>query len=317
MSQLTFDNHEDWLAARRRFIGSSDAPAILGYGYANQSKMSVYADKTCEADARFSKSTQARLDLGKIGERFVLAVFEQETGFPVITNEKPTICVHDELNYVAASVDAYTEPAPGVRRIVEAKMVMNREAWSEWDGNNPPLKHSIQVQHQLFCAGLSRGYLVGWTGDQVRIFEIDRHEEFIQTLRKHIDDFWWNHVVPRIPPTVDGSEATKAAIYRMFPQSGDYAIALGVADEEVLERYEQVRSQIKELEATELELGNRLRMKLGDASYGISPNGRCISWKTVPVREHMVKARIDRRLLLHKSLPKGVNIVLKAVSAAS
>jgi predicted phage-related endonuclease len=309
MNVLQFESREDWLVGRRKCIGSSDTPAILGLGYANQSKFSVYTDKTTDVPPRFDKATKARLDRGQIGERFVLSMFEESTGMQVFTNTKPTICMHPTLEFVGASLDAYVEPAQTVFRSVEAKLVMNREAWREWEGENPPLRHAIQVQHQLWCTGWPRGYLVGWTGDQVRIFEIDRNDEFLAKLEPILRQFWFEYVLPRNPPPIDGSQATNAALLRLFPKSEDYAIALGTTEEELIEKMDRTKARIKKLEAIESELANRLKLKLGDAAYGVCPNGRCVSWKSYEVNEYMVKAQTKRPLLFPKRLPKGVSVV--------
>lgn len=309
MSATEYPSRDAWLAARRKVIGSSDARALFGCGYSGESPLSVYASKVSDEPERRSEAEQKRLRKGQIGEEFVLRLFEEQEGIGVSQHREPCLYRNPNVPYVGASLDAWT-PGRSGNEVVEAKLV-GRHAAHEWEDDHPPLGHMIQVQHQLWCTGWKSGYLVGWDGaDDVKVYRIARNDDFIELLHEKCHRFWHNHVLPRIPPEPDGSDGSAEAIRRLFPVDSGAVVALGHEEDELLAELGQIKEQAKQLEKRRGEIENRVKMLLGEATYGVLPSGRAVSWKLQERAEYTVKASSYRVLRVHEKQPKELRNVV-------
>src|SRR5690606_34839078 len=92
--------------------------------------------------------------------------------------------------------------------------------------------------------------------------------------------FWEGHIVPRIPPAPDHSDASAEAIRRLFPVASGEVVDLRDDREltRIAEELEAAKVACKEAEQRKAELENRLKLAMGDASYGVLPDGSCLSY---------------------------------------
>jgi putative phage-type endonuclease len=61
----------------------------------------------------------------------------------------------------------------------------------EWEDETPPMVYQLQVQHEIACGGFkwgALGVLVG--GNQLRVFEYERHEAAIEKIEREVQEFW-------------------------------------------------------------------------------------------------------------------------------
>lgn len=300
----TFTDRDEWLAARCSVIGSSDVPALLGLGYAGQNAMTVFASKRGQVEQRFTKATQKRFEKGRIGERFVLDMFRLETDLDPVHTSLPAICYHPTLDFLGASLDAYVVES-GEHCAVECKMVGGK-AWMDWADDEPPVRHAVQVQHQLLCTGWNRGYLVGWTGEECKIYEIHRQESLLELLAEKLTRFWHDNVLAGVAPPLDGSEATAEALRMLWPHDKGDVVELGEAEVGLYNRIGEIDSSLKALKAEQEEAKSRIKLLLGDASYGVLPTGAAVSWKTQERKGYYVEPGESRVFRRHDRLPKGV-----------
>ena len=299
---IQFPDRESWLEGRRTMIGSSDVRAIFGQGYSGENKLSVYADKVATEPRRDPKALLKKFRAGHRAERLVLETYADEMEVEVHQHEEPTIYRHSELDFLGSTIDGWTFGETG-KEVVEAKFI-GHHAVHQWKGVHPPLGHALQVHMQLVCTNWHRAWLVGWTGEESFIFQIDRHEQFRSFLLRELTAFWHDHVLARIPPTVDGSDASAEAIRRLFPVDDGAVIDLGESHGELVSRLDRIKAREKKLEAMRKEAENRLRMAMGEASYGVLPDGRCVSLKLQERRGYFVEPTSFRKLYVHKSIPK-------------
>jgi len=273
---ITLRDRDEWLHERRKHIGASDAPVILGHGYASQSPFTVFQSKMGH-DLAPTEAEAKRFERGHICEKFALQLFTLETGIEVETEDN-VICVSDEDPWMAASRDGVVV---GSGAPVEAKMVSSwmRREWLEGGKEVIPLNHHIQLQHQMFVTEKDHGWLVGVADGTPMIREVPRNDRFIAAMREKLRRFW-DCVLEGREPEIDSSAATKRMIKALYPDDlggvaplpADVA-CFGQAREELLAMKKEIGEAIDFCE-------NRLLAAIGDSTYGYGPDGRIVySWK--------------------------------------
>jgi predicted phage-related endonuclease len=261
----------------------------------------VYADKTGAEPRTIDDATQEAFDLGHIFEPSIIRAFARVQGRQAIHVDPPQTWFHADHPFIGASLDAYSVDAGGHESVVEAKTIMHD--WEEWlDG--PPVKHWVQVQHQLACTGWLRGWLVGWDGRKLHVHEIERDEKFIGDLITLLKWFWQRHVEPRVPPPIDDTRATAAALARIYPRDTGTIIEVGGEVDGWLARRRELDERIGQLEAEKREIENRMKAEIQDASYAVTPSGKAVSWKIQRRKSYTVKESEFRVLRELDRLPK-------------
>lgn len=189
-------------AKRRKYLGSSDAPAIVGVN-PWRNAADVYWDKIRPPSDNESKPLSDAVIVGNMCEQAVLEWFSRETGKKILRNQQR---VH-ENGTMAASFDALVV---GEDEAVEAKTTgivspLNKEEWGEIETDQVPNHIIIQCQHQMAVLPQIKvvwvPVLLGGVG--FRKYRIERNDDLIAYLEKEEIDFWKNHVETRIPPPDD------------------------------------------------------------------------------------------------------------------
>ena len=68
---------------------------------------------------------------------------------------------------------------------------------------------------------------------------------------------------------------------------------------------EQIKEEMRNLNTCKRAYEQSVKAAIGDHEYGVLPDGRVFSLRTVVREAHEVKRSEYRRLLLHKSQPKS------------
>lgn len=301
---ITYPDREAWLEGRRKFIGSSDARAILGHGYAGENALAVYADKVSDEPRRISGSQASLFEAGNELEAAILKLFSTRTGKAVNRYEVPSTHLHPTIPFIAASLDGWIEGEDGFES-VEAKFVNSHMA-HEWRGEHAPLKHAIQTQFQLLVTQWKRGHVVGLVDGELIVFTVERNDKFCEWLTERVEQFWANHIVPRVPPQPDGSDSSAEAIRRLFPEDNGEMIDLPTTFDELVAKLDRIKAREKKLEEMRGELENRLMLAMGEASYGLLTDGRCVSLKLQERRGYYVQPTSFRVLRFLKKAPGTV-----------
>ena len=99
--------------------------------------------------------------------------------------------------------------------------------------------------------GLSIG-LLSWGGfaclkmgarkDMLERVDRERNERFIVKLMERIDWFWRKHVLPRIPPKADDSEASRKALLQMHPTDNGRVYVLPSTTVQLLADYREAKA---------------------------------------------------------------------------
>lgn len=228
-------NRQEWLAWRKKGIGSSDAPVVMGVSPWG-TKMDLYEQKVSDT-VEEDESNQYVKDLGNeaepkirslfsllMADDFQVALLEMD-GFPLIASlDGRSICK---------------------TKIIEIKL-SGKEDFEGAQKGKVPEKYIPQIQHQLMvskaevCYFLSYSYAAykeskAVTADNLAIVEVKPDKEYQATLMQEELKFWQENVVPKRPP---------------IPGDKDYKPLRGVAKE--VKKWKSIKAKIDDLE-TQLE----------------------------------------------------------------
>jgi putative phage-type endonuclease len=274
----------EWLEARRVGIGGSDA-ATLFDANPYQSRLGLYYDKIGQGEPDDGKSEAAMW--GTLLEPAVRAAYEMRTGRRV--REGLVMARHPEPDVpLIANTDGTIDPVPEYSGfgVYEGKVSFQPgrttatagglviASWAEGEG--PPLYHQIQGQAYLAVSGLQ------WVGfacfmpddvrfhrDPMRRVDMQRNDRFIEVLCEEARRFWREHVLPRVPPPADGSEATFKALRYAFPKDNGRVFIMPPDVAETAAKYRAAKNRESEAEKEAKALGNVLRQAMGSAAYAL------------------------------------------------
>jgi putative phage-type endonuclease len=276
----------EWLQARRKGIGGSDAAAICGVN-PWRGPLSVYLSKIGEApDADANEAMEWGTEL----EDTIAKVFSRRTQQKV--KRCNMILQHNDYDFMLANVDRFTlDDEEGEWGVLEVKNVgeYRREDWA--DGAVPEY-YEIQGQHYMAVTGANYVWfapLIG--GNKMQPVKVMRSERAITSLIKIERDFW--HLVEtRTPPPIDDSvEATKV-LKALYPRSEKTSVVL---DSKLVENLRRLRDQKSDLERELRGLENQIKLQMAEAEEAYIPGAEkpVITWKggTVPIfQEKLFKA---------------------------
>ncbi len=172
---------DEWLEWRRKGIGGSDAPAIIGLDR-YRSAFDVYADKL---GLKQEQPDNEAMRQGRDLEEYVASRFCEYTGKKV--RRRNAILQHPEYPWMIADIDRCVV---GENAGFEAKTtsVLNRTKFSQ--GEFPP-NYYVQCMHYMAVTGAERWYLAVLVLNKAfHVFTIERDEAEIQALIAAEKDFW-------------------------------------------------------------------------------------------------------------------------------
>ncbi|CEH29360.1 hypothetical protein AM501_20325 [Aneurinibacillus migulanus] len=280
---------DEWLAWRRQGIGGSDVGAICGVDK-RKSALAVYLEKIGQTIER--EDTEA-MHFGRVLEEVIADEFTRRTGYKL--QRRNAILQHPNMEWAIGNIDRLimdAERGNGVLEIKTASEYMRKE----WEEEGVPEVYQLQLQWYLYVTGLSWGAFAVLIGGNTFHYQIiERDEELIELSVQICGHFWHNHVLTRIPPLPDGSEAATELLGHMYPEGeADSVTVLPDEAEELIARWEQADRDIQEAETHKREAENRLKVLIGRHETGITGEHR-ISWKNISRRTVDVKALKEKR----------------------
>jgi predicted phage-related endonuclease len=249
-----FDSRIPWLVGRDKYIGSSDAPALLGCGYAGDSLSSKYAEKVHGVKRSFSAASRDAMQVGSILEAGIIDIFAtRHPEWNVSKGRAFQFEVSKKHPFLCASLDGWATHGDD-RIVIEAKCVSAGNAY-EWRENSAPIKYIVQVQHQLIVTGCKRGVIVALVGGEYEERWIERDEDLIEQMLIVYRRFW-ECVKTRTPPEDDSPIAFESL---QVERDIGYGKQLGK------EASDKVREVLK-LQDEETKLARRLAIAKSDVS---------------------------------------------------
>lgn len=279
---------QEWLEARTKGLGGSDAAIVLGL---NKWKTSfeLWLEKTGQVIPNENQSEAAYW--GTMLEELVAKEFERRTGKKV--RRRNAIFKHPEYPYIIANIDRFVV---GEKAILECKTTSAYNA-DEWKNDEIPEAYIVQAQHYLGTLGpeYKKAYFAVLIGGQKFLWkEIERDEELINMIFEAEKQFWHEHVEKNVPPALDGSSAAEEYLKKRYADAErGKTVDLKHEYKSKIEELLSLKETIKQLEEQEKALENEIKNELKDAEYGMVGNYQ-ISWKTI------VSNKVDSKKLKEK-----------------
>ncbi len=279
-------SHEEWLKWRKKGIGGSDVSAILGINKWT-SAIDLWLDKTNQKNDPVE--VNEAMTWGTILEPVIRDHFAAVTGKPV--TEVKAMLQHPNHPFMIADVDGVTTDDNDNPAILEIKVSSEykRDEWSE----GVPTYYQTQVQHYLCVTGVSKAYvavLIG--GNSFRIYEVDADPE-VQQMLIAVEKNFWNMVQNMIRPDMDGSDAAKDLLDRIYVGGIEEEINLPDEALEWVDAYLEAAADEDSAKAKKLEASNHIKEIMGDYDKA-KCMGHSISWKPV------TSERLDTKALKEK-----------------
>lgn len=318
-------DREAWLQARG--IGSSDAATLLGHG--RESRLELWGRLTGRIAAASNDNRYLRL--GHALEPFIHRETEDELGTSLVNPGDFTIFRSKQRPWQTATPDRFiTDPDRDLQPVLaklgtgeraqqagpakalaylihrgvllgpaEFKAVFHQT--QEWD-DEPPARTLIQVQHQLAVQHMEQAWVIALiSGDELRVYRVQRHERLIARILEAEEEFW-ALVQSDTMPAIDGTEHSRAALGKLYPQDRGGQMVLGPEFVQVHRRLVAVKADIQKLTGERTALENVLKGQLGEVRRALIPgaqeDGRpaAYQWATVNKPAFSVKATQYREL---------------------
>ena len=259
---------------RARGIGASEIAAVIGLD-PRRDRFSIYAAKLglINRDA-----PNQRMLRGKYFERGVAAYYGDVTGRQ--TEWFDETVQHPDREWQVCSPDAWV--LENRRKVggMDSKTVAwdQRGLWGE-DMDTVPAHIVCQCQWSCSTTDLPWWDVAACFGlDDIRIYRVNRDPKIEAVLLEEGDRFWRENVLARVPPPIGGNEDAKEYLRQAFPKHRDPLRAATAEEEALILRFIAAKAAAKEAEAQESELGNVLKLSIGDAE-GIQARAGRATWR--------------------------------------
>ena len=210
VTMKTFRGREDWLQARRGFIGGSDASAVVGLN-PYKDNVTLWLEKTGQAVAE-DISEKPYVKYGTQAEDHLRELFKLDFPEYQVFYEPDNMWFNDRFPFAHASLDGWLADQDGRQGILEIKTTnilqsMQKEKWNQ----RIPDNYYIQLLHYLMVTEFDFAILKAqlkfdYGGDIVmhtRHYMIERSEveqdiEYLQYSEKT----FWEQVQARKQPAL-------------------------------------------------------------------------------------------------------------------
>lgn len=275
-----------WLEERKTFIGASESPAILGVGYATESPWSVWARKVGIEQEAITDELLDCFEWGHAMQPVAISMFEKRTGLICRNLGEFTVQRHPYFPWMGATLDAVTTDEDGLA-VVEIKNVGEHNG-DDWKGDEPPLRVSVQLQHQMAVYGVTHGYAVAAVGGaKLRWHRMERNEAFIAAMIPRLEQFW-GLVKSQTPPEADASEACRQVLLKLHPADSGGVVELPDEADKWDRQLRRAKEHVKKCQQIIDLRENQIKDALGEATFGTLPSGGRYSWKTQTRKAHTV-----------------------------
>lgn len=292
---------EQWLKLRRKGIGGSDASVVMGKN-PWRSIQQLWEDKTGKTPIQ--ENSNEYTYWGNVMEGIIRKEFMNRTGLKV--RQKHFMMFHPQFQFMFADVDGIVTDERGEKCIFEAKTVSQYRE-EEWRDGKIPVEYMMQVQHYLAVCEMQKAYIAALIGGNHFIYHTILRDEGMIAELVHAEKQFWNYNVKcDIRPEIDDSSATKDFLDKKYRDSVKDSVKLDRSLEAVLKQYQEVESQLKDMEQKKNGLSNQLKAALGEHEEGRLENGQIVRWK-----------RIEKKLVDAKKLKAEQPEIYKQYSNVS
>ena len=241
---------------RTKYLGGSDAAAIMGVGAYERTPLVCYLAKTGQLVGEpMSADKQKFLARRKRWEGPIFEMLKEEFGAKIVAENQRYI--DPEFDYMAAEIDFEWVAANGSTQNGEVKTVSpfaygEKSGWGEAGTSDIPVHYAAQVMWGLMVTGRRAcivGAMIGL--DSFVFYNIERDEETIAAMRATAVTFWTDHVLKRVPP----DPISLSDVMNLTARMTGKPVALDAPTLEALRKIQAIRETRKamEFETEELE----------------------------------------------------------------
>lgn len=317
MAAIAIKSEAEWLSVRESFVGGSEI-ASLFYAYqlpdGSEVVRHAYEEQPLDATplgclSNFRSATglynekaglvmpedfsSERVDAGRFIEPALAEWSKKKWGWPI--RKVRRYLSHETVDGWGASLD-YEIHGDGETGVpVEFKNIDWLVFQREWvcDGEEiiaPPLKYSLQLQHQMGGTGADHGWIVVCVGgNELKRGRIARHEPTQARIAEAVSAFWAGVRSETAPIAV----ADYGAVAKAFAE-GDKALALDLTEDEsfpdLCSRYVRRKADLDAIEKDVERLKGQIAIRLGEATKA-KTRGYRLSWPVVRREAKLIPAR--------------------------
>lgn len=277
-------------------LGGSDIGPLLGLS-PYKTALQLWAEKVCMGSGGAKDALHLRF--GHYVEPFIAQEYERQTGLRTVIHE-PAI-FHPDEDFMYAHVDrlvlsgAQERSAQGqlghAQTLLECKTasVYKKDEWGEPGSDQVPASYLVQCVWYMAITQCKRADLAVLLGNQdFRIYQIQRDMELENLVLDHARQFWFDHVLSKVPP----SPVTEEDIRTLYPKEVSGHVV--EADHELLaslKSYKTTQAKISELTDQCDALRQNILKRMGEAEKITSNNKVLATWKSSkPARRLDTKA---------------------------
>ena len=211
MRTYSFSSRDEWLKARKNYIGGSDAAAVLGMN-PYKTNVELWEEKTGISEPE-DISDRPYVKYGHDAEEHLRELFRLDFPRYQVFYDPDTFLVNDKYPWAHASVDGLLRDQEGRLGILEIKTtnIMQSMQKEQWDDRIPD-NYYLQVLHYMMVLeadfAVLKAQLKYEFKDslflQTRHYFIERSdvEEDIRILRNAEQKFWKDVVDKRRPAVI-------------------------------------------------------------------------------------------------------------------
>lgn len=275
---------------RSQGMGGSDIGCLFGVGF--KTKVELYLEKA----EGFDFHTDTRMRFGQLAERWVFEDYLTLTEAEEVGDGDFLVRAADVPPWVVVHPDFVAIRGDEMRG-VEVKCVDPYQAagFGEDGTDHVPPTYQLQCQWYMYAYGAQWWDLVAQIGfDEKRIFQLRRNDRLIALAKEGAERFWFDHIVPKIPPP-PGTSWEASRVY-VQPERGAGITATPEIEQRVYDHKfaKDCRKMYEEeLDASELEIKDFM----GDDAELLydSEASLLLSWKMGKTsRSFLNKLKIDK-----------------------
>lgn len=248
-------------AQRKRWIGASDVPAIMGLS-PYKSAYDVWLEKTDKLENEPEETESMRL--GNDLESAIAAMAERKIGKRLV---RPTSTYVASNGIMAANLDRQVERAAKGVDNVEIKSTFAVQRWGPAGTDHVPDDVMVQVQAQMICSDssltiVSPLFLTG--RPQVSLYYVRADKALANMIEEACGEFHDRCIVRDIPPEHSLPSAEHVSRVRRVQNK------FVVIPDEIAERYMRARAMRKQADDEHEKASIALRAAMGDAEHAVS-----------------------------------------------
>jgi putative phage-type endonuclease len=298
-------DRQEWLEARRKGIGATDAAAILGLSRW-RTAIDVYEDKLGISP---EKPATPAMQWGLALEDAIADAYQAETGRRVRRGGLRR--AHHVRDFpMLATIDRLTHLSDEPVRNVELKTSRSDDGFADRDGWRDvhpslrvPAAYYVQVQHQMEVLDVDvSDVAVLFGGSDFRIYEIPRDREYGVDLRVEEGAFWRDHVLRGIYPPAGADDLANLA--RRWSRSTDDERVATSEQAVLIETYLECVRAVEFAERGRDDVRARIEEAMTETGKLVAPAG-VVTW-----RSH---ERTDRKW---KEIANAYRMVVTSVAEA-